>query len=173
MGIITLIYTKKMQKMMLFRGLPCVLQDLVMRYAYNMPVDAVRKEVRRILEVKHMGLPFFLFRTKVWSWEFSCFLPSPLRVFTPIARYGGYYGDLVDEERSDRTRLGTIADVRQEVRQGAPESEDQVVFAKEGGRVATLSVRLCPGESQAERQPGRELRDPHHHRCRYRYRWTR
>ena len=98
MGIITLIYTKKMQKMMLFRGLPCVLQDLVMRYAYNMPVDAVRKEVRRILEVKHMGLPFFLFRTKVWSWEFSCFLPSPLRVFTPIARYGGYYGDLVDED---------------------------------------------------------------------------
>ena len=78
--------------------LPAVLQDLVMLFCFNLPKADVLKGVDMILDIKDMGLPFFFFRDKVWSWEYARFLPSPLKVFTPIEYYGGYYRDLFDDD---------------------------------------------------------------------------
>ena len=44
--------------------LPCVLQDVVFQFAYNMPRDDVLKSLDVILTIIDMKLPFFFFREK-------------------------------------------------------------------------------------------------------------
>ena len=83
---------------MKFSVLPTVLQDIVMLFCYNMPVHMVRANVNELLSIKSMGLPFFLYREKVWSWKFTRFLPNPINVFLPIEDYGGYYGCIIDDD---------------------------------------------------------------------------
>ena len=61
---------------MKFSVLPTVLQDIVMLFCYNMPVHMVRANVNELLSIKSMGLPFILYREKVWSWKFTRFLPK-------------------------------------------------------------------------------------------------
>jgi hypothetical protein len=78
--------------------LPTVLQDLVMLFCFNLPKEDVLRGVDMILDIKDMGLPFFFFRERIWSWEFSRFLPNPLKVFLPIEYYGGLYRDLFDDD---------------------------------------------------------------------------
>ena len=79
-------------------ALPTDLQDLVCLFCFNLPLKAVKTGVNRILEIKNMGLPFFFFRDKIWSWECKRFLPSPLKVWLPIQYFGGMYRDLFDDE---------------------------------------------------------------------------
>ena len=78
--------------------LPAVLQDLVMLFCFNLPKADVLKGVDMILDIKSMGLPFFFFRDKVWSWEYARFLPNPLKVYMPIEYYGGRYKELFNED---------------------------------------------------------------------------
>ena len=78
--------------------LPTDLQDLVMLFCYNLPLDAVRNGVNMILDIKDMGLPFFFFREKIWSWEYKRFLPTPIKKWMPIEFYGGMYRDLFDDD---------------------------------------------------------------------------
>ena len=81
-----------------FDDLPTVLQDLVMLFCFNLPKADVLKGVDMILDIKDMGLPFFFFRDKVWSWEYARFLPSPLKVFMPIEYYGGSFREIFDAD---------------------------------------------------------------------------
>lgn len=79
-------------------ALPTDLQDLVMRFCFNLPLEDVTRGVDMILDIKDMGLPFFFFRDKIWSWEYGRFLTTPLKVFMPIEYYGGFYRDLFDDD---------------------------------------------------------------------------
>ena len=78
--------------------LPTDLQDLVMLFCFNLPLSAVRNGVDMILDIKDMSLPFFFFREKIWSWEYSRFLPSPTKEWMPIEYFGGFYRDLFDDD---------------------------------------------------------------------------
>ena len=74
--------------------LPCVLQELVFQFAYNMPRDDVLRSLETILSIINMELPFFFFREKIWSWHYNEFLTNPVRTFLPIEYYNGRYCEL-------------------------------------------------------------------------------
>ena len=78
--------------------LPCVLQELVFQFAYNMPRDDVLRSLETILTIIHMELPFFFFREKIWSWHYNEFLTNPVRTFLPIEYYNGRYCELFDDD---------------------------------------------------------------------------
>ena len=78
--------------------LPDVLQDLVLMFAYNLPKAQVLKSLEVILSIIDMDLPFFFFRTKIWSWQYNHYLPNPVFSFMPIEYYNGRYGELFDDD---------------------------------------------------------------------------
>ena len=78
--------------------MPCVLQELVFQFAYNMPRDDVLRSLETILSIINMELPFFFFREKIWSWHYNEFLTNPVRTFLPIEYYNGRYCELFDDD---------------------------------------------------------------------------
>ena len=78
--------------------LPDVLQDLVLKYAFNLPKDQVLGSLDVILDILNMHLPFFFFRRKIWSWHYNNFLPNPVFCFMPIEYYNGRFCELFDDD---------------------------------------------------------------------------
>jgi len=78
--------------------LPLDLQQLVYMFAFNLPKSAVQGSLHTVMEISRWNLPFFFFREKIWSWHWKEFLPSPLKVFTPIEYYGGSFRELFDDD---------------------------------------------------------------------------
>ena len=78
--------------------LPTVLQQLVIEFAYNMPLPVVLDSLDTVLDIIDMDLPFFFFRPKIWSWHFNSFLPNPVFKFMPIQYYNNLYSELFDED---------------------------------------------------------------------------
>lgn len=72
------------------------LQELVMFFAWNVPMKAVRKSLSLILELKKRNVPWFFLRTNVWSWHYHRKMISPTIVFAPLEYFGGHAGDLVN-----------------------------------------------------------------------------
>ena len=78
--------------------LPLVLQELVLDFAFNLPLDAVLKSLHTVLSIVEMELPFFFFREKIWSWHYNMFLPNPVFSFMPIEYYNGRFCELFDDD---------------------------------------------------------------------------
>ena len=78
--------------------LPDVLQDIVLKYAFNMPKAAILRSLHTILGILEMQLPFFFFRQKIWSWHYNRFLPNPVFAFMPIEYYNSRYCELFDDD---------------------------------------------------------------------------
>ena len=78
--------------------LPLVLQDIVYMFAYNLPKTAVQYNLQTLLEINSWQLPFFFFRTKIWSWHWKTFLPNPCKEFMPIEYYCGTFRAIFDED---------------------------------------------------------------------------
>ena len=78
--------------------LPLVLQEMVMDFAFNIPMHAVLKSLQTVLCIIEMNLPFFFFREKIWSWHYNMFLPNPVFSFMPIEYYNGRFCELFDDD---------------------------------------------------------------------------
>ena len=78
--------------------IPLVLQDLVFLFAFNMDKEQTLCSLRIIWEIQQMKLPFFFFRTKIWSWHYKTFLENPCSSFMPIEYFNGRYNDIFDED---------------------------------------------------------------------------
>ena len=78
--------------------LPDVLQDLVLMFAFNVPKSQVVESLDVILSIIDMDLPFFFFRTKIWSWHYNRYLPNPVFRFMPIEYYNGRYSEIFDDD---------------------------------------------------------------------------
>ena len=78
--------------------IPLVLQDLVFLFAFNMGKEETLCSLRTIWEIQQMKLPFFFFRTKIWSWHYKTFLENPCSCFMPIEYFNGRYNDIFDED---------------------------------------------------------------------------
>ena len=79
-------------------GLPDDLQNLVLDFAFNLPRDAILDSLHIILSIIDMDLPFFFFREKIWSWQYTMFLPNPVYSFMPIQYYNNLYSELFDDD---------------------------------------------------------------------------
>jgi hypothetical protein len=78
--------------------LPDVLQDLVLMFAFNVPKSQVVESLDVILSIIDMDLPFFFFRTKIWSWHYNRYLSNPVFRFMPIEYYNGRYSEIFDDD---------------------------------------------------------------------------
>ena len=79
-------------------GLPAVLEQLVIDYAFNLPKTQVLDSLNIIMSIREMHLPFFFFRESIWSWHYARFLPNPVYSFMPIHYYNGVYCGVVDDD---------------------------------------------------------------------------
>jgi len=74
--------------------LPPVLTKIVLEFAYALSEQVIRRDLDTILTIKQWCLPFWFLETKVWSWKYRSYLPSPLNTYTPIMYFGGSYQEL-------------------------------------------------------------------------------
>ena len=81
-----------------FTELPPELLNIVVLFAYGVPLEAVKHSLTLYSEIKNMSLPFFFYRDIVWDWDSRKFLKNPMVSFEPIEAFGGIVGHLFDED---------------------------------------------------------------------------
>ena len=74
------------------------LQDLVMLFAWNVPMSAVDNTFAVLSELKSMDVPWFFLRGRVWSWHYHKHLPSPTIIFMPLEYFSGNASDLINHD---------------------------------------------------------------------------
>ena len=78
--------------------LPHVLEDLVYKFAWNMPKEDVQRSLCTYIEIKEWKLPFWFFHNRIWSWHYNRYLDNPLDKFEPIEYYGGRFRELFNDD---------------------------------------------------------------------------
>ena len=68
------------------------LQDLVMLFAWNVPMRSVKNTFAVLSELESMDVPWFFLRGRVWSWHYHRHMPSPTIIFMPLEYFSGSGG---------------------------------------------------------------------------------
>ena len=76
--------------------LPPVLVDIVLNYAFGVSKQQIRETLRVVDTIKAMDLPFFMLKSKLWSWNEKKFVPNITKSFVPLIEFGNDVNSLFD-----------------------------------------------------------------------------
>ena len=67
--------------------LPPVLVDIVLEYAYDTTRECLADDLEVYNTIDEMHLPFFMMKSKIWSWKTRSFVKSPLMEYLPLVNF--------------------------------------------------------------------------------------